>query len=90
MDSRFSRCPYFLIVDSKSEKFEVIENTSGQAFQGAGFSAAKMLVDKGVKVIIAGDFGHNAKNVLSQGGVETFQISEGTAAEALKDYKGQR
>ena len=45
VDPRFGRCPYFLIADSKNDKFEAIENTAGQAFRGAGISAAQMVAN---------------------------------------------
>jgi predicted Fe-Mo cluster-binding NifX family protein len=88
VDTRFGRCPYFLIIDSKTEKFEVLENTAGQAFQGAGVSAAQMIVDKKVAAVIAGNFGPKAINVLNSSGIKIFGgISGIIAKEALKQYK---
>lgn len=87
-DSRFGRCPYFLIVDSETEEFEAIENTAGQAFRGAGISAAQMIVNKGVGAVIAGNFGPNAVNVLSSSGIKIFGGVAGiTVKEALEQYK---
>jgi len=88
VDARFGRCPYFLIIDSKTYKFEVIKNISGQESKGAGISAAQVIVDKGVKVAIAGNFGPNAVNVLNNSGVEIFGgISGVNISEVLEDYK---
>ncbi len=88
VDARFGRCPYFLIIDSKTEKFEVIKNVSGQEFRGAGISAAQAIVNKGVKVAIAGNFGPNAVNVLSSSEVEIFGgVSSVTISEILEKYK---
>jgi len=88
VDARFGRCPYFLIIDSETDKFEVIKNTAGQAYRGAGVSAAQMIANKGAKVVIAGNFGPNAFNVLSRGGIKIFgQVSGMTAKEALEKYK---
>ena len=88
VDARFGRCPYFLIVDSKTEKFEVVKNVSGQEFRGAGVSAAQAVVNKGVKAVIAGNFGPNAVNVLSSSGVEIFGgVSSITISEILEEYK---
>jgi predicted Fe-Mo cluster-binding NifX family protein len=88
VDPRFGRCPYFLIIDSETSRFEAIENTAGQAFRGAGISAAQMIANKGVKVVIAGNFGPNAVNVLSTSGIKIFGgISGITAKEAVEQYK---
>lgn len=88
VDPRFGRCPYFLIVDSETEEFEAIENTAGQAFGGAGISAAQMVANKGIGAVIAGNFGPNALNVLSASGIKIFAgVSGITAKEALAQYK---
>jgi len=88
VDARFGRCPYFLIIDSKTNQFKPIENTASQSFRGAGVSAAQMVVNKGAKVVIAGNFGPNAFNVLNSSKVKIFGgISGITAKEALEQYK---
>jgi predicted Fe-Mo cluster-binding NifX family protein len=88
IDPRFGRCPYFLIVDSKNDKLEVIENEAGQTFRGAGVSAAQVVVNKGVKAVIAGNFGPNAVSVLNNSGVKIYGgISGITVGEIVKQYR---
>lgn len=87
VDLRFGRCPYFLIIDSETEKFELLNNTSGQAFRGAGVSTAQVIVNKGVKAVIAGNFGPNAVNVLKQSGIKIFKGAGMTVKKALKQYQ---
>ena len=88
VDSRFGRCPYFLIIDSETEDFEVLENTAGQAPRGAGISAAQIIADKGAEAAIAGNFGPNAINVLSASKIKIFGGVFGIIAkEAIKQYK---
>ena len=88
VDPRFGRCPYFLILNEENDEFEMIENTAGQAFRGAGISAAQMVVNKGAKVVVAGNFGPNALNVLSASGIKIFSGFSGmTVKEALAQYK---
>lgn len=74
VDPRFGRCPCFLIVDSKSGKFEVLENTATAAFRGAGISAAQIIADQKVEAVIAGNFGPNAVNVLQASGIKLFSV----------------
>lgn len=73
MDQRFGRCAYFLIVDfTKEGKFEVIKNTGTQAQHGAGVTAAQIVADQKVDVVISGNFGPNAYLVLSQTGIKCY------------------
>ncbi len=88
VDARFGRCPYFLIVDTKTNDFGVIKNTAGQAFQGAGISAAQLIANKKVKAVLAGNFGPKAVGVLSASGIKIFAgVSDLTAKQALEKYK---
>lgn len=88
VDMRFGRCPYFLIIDLKDGSFEVIKNTAGQAFQGAGISAAQIIANKKIKAIIAGNFGPKAVDVLLASGIDIFAgVSNITIKEALRKYQ---
>jgi hypothetical protein len=69
-----------LIIDSETEEFEVLKNTAGQASRGAGISAAQLMVDKGIRAVIAGNFGPNAVNVLNSSGVKIFACPPKPAA----------
>lgn len=88
VDLRFGRCPYFLIVESETEEFEVLENKAGQTFRGAGITAAQMIADKEVDAIIAGNFGPNAVNVLTSSRIKIFGGVTGiTIKKAIEKYK---
>lgn len=88
VDPRFGRCPYFLIVDTETGDFEAVENKAGLAARGAGVSAAQIVVDSGVKAVLAGNLGPNAFYALSAAGIRIFAGAFGiTAREALKQYK---
>jgi predicted Fe-Mo cluster-binding NifX family protein len=91
VDLRFGRCPYFLIGDIETGKFEGVENSAIQSFRGAGISAAQMVVNKGVKVVIAGNFGPNALNVFQTSGVKVFRVKTGVSVkEVIESYKAGR
>jgi predicted Fe-Mo cluster-binding NifX family protein len=88
VDPRFGRCPYFLIVDSETKEFKVIENKAGQTFRGAGISAAQIVANEKVEAVFAGNFGPNAVNVLSPGGIRIFAGLSGVSAKkALKQFQ---
>ena len=87
VDSRFGRCPYFVIVDSETMKFDVVSNDSTNAAHGAGIQAAQTIVNSGCKVVITGNVGPNAFNVLSTTGIKVITGVSGKINEALEKYK---
>ena len=84
IDSRFGRCPYFLIVDADTMEFEAILNDSLNAAHGAGIQAAQTVVNKGVDVVISGP---NAFNVLSATGIKVVTGASGSVRDAVTEYK---
>ena len=59
ISDRAGRAPYYLIFDKPEKILEVIDNPFNVGGGGAGFAGAKMLADKKVNVVIAGQFGPN-------------------------------
>jgi predicted Fe-Mo cluster-binding NifX family protein len=68
----FGRCPYFLIIDSETEKFKAIVNSAGQASRGAGVAAAQIAASEGAKVVICGNFGPSSFSVLQMAGIRIY------------------
>jgi len=87
VDPRFGRCEHFIIVDSETMKFEVMENSSAMASAGAGISAAQMIADKGVQVVLTGSCGPNAHEVLSAAGIKVVTGVSGKVRDAVEGYK---
>jgi predicted Fe-Mo cluster-binding NifX family protein len=87
VDPRFGRCPYFVIVDSESMKFEAIPNVASGAMGGAGIQAAQVIAGKGVKVLITGNVGPNAFQALSAAGIKIVTGASGTVREVVEKYK---
>jgi predicted Fe-Mo cluster-binding NifX family protein len=87
VDSRFGRCPYFVIVDSETMEFKAVANDSSSAAHGAGIQAAQTVVNLGVKVVITGNVGPNAFNVLSATGIKIVVGASGSVKEAVEKYK---
>ena len=87
VDPRFGRCQYFVIVDSETMAFEAMANEAIAAPGGAGIQAAQTMVNKGVNVVISGNIGPNAFQVLSTAGVKIATGAYGTVQEATEMYK---
>ena len=87
IDPRFGRCPYFLIVDSETMKFEAVPNTAAGAMSGAGIQAAQTIASKGVQAVLTGNVGPNAFQALSSAGIDIITGTFGTVREAVERFK---
>jgi len=66
---------------------EAMPNEAIAAPGGAGIQAAQTVVNKGVDVLISGNIGPNAFQVLSAAGVKVVTGAYGTVKEAVEMYK---
>lgn len=93
LDPRFGRCQYFVIVEVEEGKIKGhkdIENRSVGVMKGAGIQAAQTIANEGVNVVIAGNFGPNAFQVLSMSGIKIVTTASGTVKEVVEKYlKGE-
>jgi predicted Fe-Mo cluster-binding NifX family protein len=87
IDPRFGRCLYFLIIDPDTMQFEALENSGAMAGGGAGISTAQMIAGKGVEVVLTGNCGPNAYEVLSAAGIKVFTGVAGKVQDAIAGYK---
>lgn len=88
----FGRCPTFTLVDVENGEIvshEAIQNPYAGAAGGAGIQAAQLIVSKGAQAVLAGAFGPNATNVLSQGGVQTVP-AQGPVKENVLEFAAGR
>jgi predicted Fe-Mo cluster-binding NifX family protein len=76
-----------VIVDSETMEFNAIANDSGNAAHGAGIQAAQTVVNMGVEVVLTGNVGPNAFNVLSASGMKMVTGASGNIKEAVEKYK---
>ncbi len=87
VDPRFGRCPYFVLVDSETMKFEAVPNTASSQMSGAGIQAAQTLASKSVNVVLTGNVGPNAFQALSAAGIKVLIGVFGTVREAVERYE---
>ena len=87
VDPRFGRAAYFVIVDTETMDFEVIENDNVSAGGGAGTSSAKVIADTGADAVLTGNCGPNAQRTLSAADVKLYTGLTGTVSEAIELYK---
>ena len=94
VDARFGRCAYFVIVEVEGDEIkshEIVENPGATAIGGAGIQAAQTVANKGVEVVITGNIGPNAFNVLSGARIKVVTGVGGiTVRDAVQRYlKGE-
>jgi predicted Fe-Mo cluster-binding NifX family protein len=87
LDPRFGRCQYFLVVDSDSMDFNAIPNDSINAAHGAGIQAAQIIANMGVDVVITGNVGPNAFNVLFASGIKIVTGASGSIKDVIEKFK---
>ncbi len=91
LDRRFGRAAQFLVYDTNSDTFEVVDNAQNlNAAQGAGIQAAQSVVETGAKAVITGNCGPKAFRVLEAAGIKVYNASAATINEALMMYREGR
>jgi len=87
IDMRFGRCRYFLFVDTDSMKFEAVDNANIASAGGAGIRSAQLIADKEAQVLLSGNVGPNAFDVLNAAGIKIYSGISGSIKEALEKLK---
>lgn len=91
LDRRFGRASAFLVYDTDSRTFEVVDNLQNlNAAQGAGIQAAEAVARTGAKAVVTGNCGPKAFRVLEAAGIKVYNASAATIGEALVMYREGR
>jgi predicted Fe-Mo cluster-binding NifX family protein len=76
VDERFGRAPFFIIIDSDTKEFEIIENEAKDEATGAGLKAVKNLLKYEIDIIIAGEIGPKAGELIYDLEILTFKFKD--------------
>jgi len=87
VDPRFGRAACFIIIDTETMDFSIIENENVAVAGGAGISSAKVVIDSGAGAVLTGNCGPNAQRTLSAAGIKLYTGVAGTVAEAAELFK---
>ncbi len=88
MDPRFGRAAYFLIVDTDTMEYKVIENKQNINLpQGAGIQAGRTIMDAGAEALITGNCGPKAFRVLESAGIKIFLGPKGKIRDIIEKFK---
>lgn len=88
MEPRFGRAKYFIMVDSKTLDYDVVENKQDiESAPGAGIKAARTVVGEKADVLISGNCGPKAFEVLKVAGSTVVTGAKGRVIDAIIQYK---
>jgi predicted Fe-Mo cluster-binding NifX family protein len=73
MDARFGRALYFLIIDTDTNALDAVLNSAAEEQQGAGISAAQLVLDRGIDGVLTGRVGPNTLNVFRASRVKLYE-----------------
>ncbi|MFA7120154.1 MAG: NifB/NifX family molybdenum-iron cluster-binding protein [Bacilli bacterium] len=87
MDSRFGRCQYFCIYNTEDDSFRVIANTAINSNSSAGIEAANLVLKENIDIVITGNIGPNANEVLKRSNKKVFVSEMKKISEIINEYK---
>lgn len=88
VDTRFGRAPNFLVVDTETQRFEVVKNDQSLDLpQGAGIQSAQNVLPHKPDVVLTGNCGPKAFRVLQAAGIKVVVGVKGTIGDAIKDFE---
>ncbi|MEJ2141028.1 MAG: NifB/NifX family molybdenum-iron cluster-binding protein [Gammaproteobacteria bacterium] len=73
VSQRGARAPYYLVFDANGKMVEVLSNPYSNVDRGAGPKAAHLLVQQGITLAVAADFGGRFVGELEDNGVQLIQ-----------------
>lgn len=85
----FGRCPFFVIVETQDEEIkdtQTIRNPAENQRGGAGIAAAQTVGDQKVDVLISGNVGPRAFDVLNQLGIQLYKGISDTLEANLEKF----
>ena len=88
VDPRFGRAKWFVVIDTETGAFEVVDNKKNfNAAQGAGIQAGRNVAELGAEAVVTGNMGPKAFATLKAAGISVYVGAEGTVQEALDRFK---
>ena len=92
IDTKFGRCPYFLIVEIENKEIKevkAIENIAAGQRGGAGITSAEIVAKEKADAIITANLGPRAFSVFEQFEIKIYQ-GQGKVVDAIQKFiKGE-
>lgn len=88
VDTRFGRCPYFIVVeieDKKIKNVKTIENAATAQAGGAGITAAQIVANEKPDAVITANLGPRAFSVFRQFKIKIYN-GQGKIKNVVQDF----
>src|SRR6056297_1116455 len=89
IDSRFGRCPYFLVIEAEKEggisNVKVMENIASEQASGAGTTVGQMIGNEKPDAIITVNMGPKAFQVFEKLEIDIYS-AKGSIRQAVEDF----
>lgn len=86
VDDHFGHCAYYTLYTVVAQNIAGSETLPSPQGCGCKSNIASVLEEKGVKVMLAGNMGQGAKNVLESHGITVVRGCSGAVEELVKKY----
>lgn len=88
IDGHFGHCEYFTVftIDDNKNEILVQETIASPAGCGCKSNIAQTLAKMGVKIMLAGNMGEGAVNILNNSGIEVIRGCSGDVKEAALNW----
>lgn len=85
IDDHFGHCEYFTVYTVDKDCKEIISQETIPSPSGCGCKSniAQILAEMGVKIMLAGNMGEGAVNVLNNAGIEVYRGCSGDVKDVL-------
>ncbi len=88
LDNRFGRAKRFIIYDTESHNFELLDNTRNlNAAQGAGIQSAQNVAAAGAEAVVTGHTGPKAFQVLNKANIPVYHSEIRPIKEVIEAFK---
>ncbi len=87
LDKRFGRCEVFQVYDTETKKYESVANSGVSASGGAGIKAASQIIELQANVVITGNLGPNAFELIEKSGIKAYSCEVMPVFEAVDLYQ---
>lgn len=86
LDPRLGRCSIFAFYDSENDHWSFLPNPGALQGSGAGVKAAQFLIEQNAGVLLTGELGPKASQILNGTEIKVYSLPEIPLTEALAQY----
>ena len=87
VDPRFGRCPFYVIVETRTMSAEALENPNRTLADGAGVRSARLMEESGVKAVLTGHCGPDAFEALDAAGIGVIVGAGGRIRDTMEQLR---